>query len=59
MDGEPRGRRIAVRERRILELRHLAGIRALEEAGDRPEYAAADAGALPDGRAPGRSRRPS
>ncbi len=39
-------------ERRILELRHLAGIRALAEAGDRPEYATADVGALPDGPLP-------
>ena len=36
-------------ERRIRELRHLAGIKALEEAGDRPEYAAPDAAALPAG----------
>ena len=37
------------RERRILFLRHLAGIRALEEADGNAEYATADAAALPDG----------
>jgi hypothetical protein len=39
-------------ERRILELRHLAGIQALAEAGDRPDYVAPDGDALPDGPLP-------
>lgn len=41
------------RERRILFLRHLVGIRILEEADERPDYAAPDPGALPDGVLPG------
>ncbi|MFN8112842.1 MAG: phytanoyl-CoA dioxygenase family protein [Solirubrobacterales bacterium] len=40
------------RERRILELRHRAGIRYLEEAGEVPEYAQPDFDSLPAGPLP-------
>jgi hypothetical protein len=35
-------------ERRLLALRHIAGIRALESSGPRPEYPEPDAAGLPD-----------
>ena len=44
-----RGSRDPEAERRILRLRHLAGIRALDEARTGAEFAAPDAGALPAG----------
>ena len=46
-------------ERRLLRLRHVAGTRALAAAGDRPEHAAPDAGALPAARACPRSPPPT
>ena len=40
------------RERRILELRHAAGIRAVDDSGPRPDYANPDPGSLPDEQLP-------
>ena len=47
LSDENRRGRDAARERRLLDLRHLAGIRMLEDAGSSPDHPAPDFEALP------------
>jgi hypothetical protein len=49
LTAENRARPDRATERRLLRLRHIAGTRMLDAAGDRPEHAAPDAGRLPAG----------
>src|SRR3712207_5927260 len=48
LSGENRGQRDPAKERRLLDLRHLAGVRMLEDAGRSPDHPEPDFDALPD-----------